>query len=815
MTWIANALRDLRQAWRMVIRTPALATVVVLSVGAGIGVNTVVFSWIQARVLHPLPGVSSGGALLGVEPRTEAGLYTGSSWQEYRDLRAHVRSLPDLLAFRMAPFYIGETGRVERAYGLLISDNYFGALGVKPFLGRFPDDPTGPGAPAPDAIAVISYGLWQTHYRGSPAALGQSVRVNGRDLTIVGVTPQAFQGTVMGLNFEVWVPATLAPTIVKGSRELDDRNVRGYSLMGRLAPGATRAQAQSELDVAMRQLAQAYPETNATLQGEVLTFWESPRGPQRLLTGALALLQAVMLLLLLAVCGNMANLVLARASSRQKEMGVRLALGARPSRIVSLLLIESLLLTLAGAALGAAIAAWGTSALLVLPLSGLPIRFQTNVDWLGLLFAMALGVGCGVLVGAAPAALLARVNPQSALRAGARASGRSRMRHGLMGAQVALALVVLIVAGLFLESFKQTRDTDPGFRREGVLLAAYDLTGRNATPAFTREFPGRLLERLRARPGIEEAALASSVPLDIHGLPSRIFTVEGRPPLSADFDQALANTVTPGYLRVMGIPLLAGTDFAPLDDTTQPPQVIVNDAFVAKYLASAEPGRASLDAAINRRLLARGRTFVIVGIARTSLYNAFGEAPTPLIYFSYRDLPLPQGEIHVRTRTGVEAEVTPDVRRAVRDLDPELPIFNVRTLGEHVETNLVFRRVPARMFAVLGPLLLVLVAIGIYAVVAYTVSLRSTEIGVRQALGATPSRLVGALVTQSLGVIGLGAVIGWVIAFTAYVLVTGEAMNVPIFVGVPVLLLTFAAAACWWPAWRATKIDPVAALKQS
>lgn len=803
---IQQFARDVRQAFRAITRMPVLATVIVVSLGIGIGVNTVVFAWIQARVLKPLPGVSGAASFHWVEARTETGTYPGLSWPEYRDLQERLRSFRELLAFRMVPLYLGETGQVERAFGLLVSDNYFPALGLQPAVGRFlrPEEVARAGS---EPVAVISYGLWQRRYGGDPGVLSRTVRVNGRDLTIVGVAPRAFQGTVVGLNFEVWLPATLAPILLPGSRELEDRAARGYSVMGRLS--GTRAQAQSDVEVAMRQLAQAFPRTNATVQGEVFPFGQSPRGPQRLLNTALAVLQGIMLLLLLAVCGNTANLVLARASARQREMGVRLALGAGPARIASLLLTENVVLSSLGAVLGAAIAVCGTPALVTLPLSGLPIRFQTNVDIVTVAFAMALGVACGLLFGAAPALQLARVDPQTALRVGTQTVGRSGMRHALMGIQVALALVVLIVAGLFYQSFMETRDTDPGFRREGVMLAAYDLTGRSPNQASSRAFAIALLARLRALPAVEAAAIASSVPLDIHGLPSRVFTLEGRARTDEGFDEGVANTVTPAYFAVMGIPVLAGTGFADLTDLKTAPQVIVNDAFVRRYIQDGEP--------LGRRLQARGRTYVIVGVVQTSLYNAFGEPPTPAMYFSYRDNPVGAGEMHLRTRVGSETALIPDVRRVVRELDGELPVFNVRTLTDHIETNLVFRRVPARLFTVLGPLLLVLAAIGIYGVVAYTVSLRTTEIGVRLALGATARRLVAQFVGENLIIIGLGALAGWAIAFVVALDVMpgvpGGSIDVPVFVVVPSILLIVAAIACWLPVRRATRVEPVVALR--
>ena len=800
-TWIQHAGRDVRQAWRAISRMPALAAVIAISLAVGIGLNTVVFSWIQHRLLQPLPGVARSASMHLVETRNETGGYPGLSWIEYNDLRLQLRSFQDLFAARMSPMYVGDSGQVERTYGMRVSDNYFRALDLRPAVGRFfqPGDS--------ESVAVLAYGFWQRRYDADGSAVGKTIRINGRELTIIGVAPRAFQGTVLGLSFDVWVPATMAVVFDPGSRELIDRSFRGLAVMGRLQPGVSQVHAQAELDAVMSQYARDYAQTNATIRGEILQFWQSPRGPQRMMAAALLALQGFMLLMLLAVCGNTANLVLARASARQREMGVRLALGAGPGRIVSLLLTESVLLALIGAALAVPVAYWGTQAFRTFPLSGLPIRFETSLDVLGLLFAMLLGIGCGLMVGAAPAAQLARVDPLTALRAGTKSASRSLLRNTLMGIQVALALVVLIVAGVAFSSFLETRDTDPGFRREGVMLGAFDLAGRNMTTQEVRSFQTRLIDGLRNMPGAEAVALASSVPLDIHGLPSRVFSVEGYARPEAGFDQALANTVTPGYFAVMDIPLRAGTDFAPLADPAAPPQVIVNEEFVRRYLTEVEP--------LGRRLEARNRTYIITGVARNSLYNAFGEPPTPIIYFSYRDNVIAQGEIHVRTRVSAERAIVPEIRRVVRQLDPELPVFNVRTLSEHVESNLIFRRVPARMFAVLGPMLLALAAIGIYAVVAYTISLRTTEIGVRLAIGATSARIIRDVVVENIFVIAAGAIAGWLLAFIVAIdVLPSGGINLPIFLGVPLILLSVAIIACWLPVRRATRIVPMAALRQ-
>lgn len=796
----------LRQAWRTVAKMRAVASVVVASLGVGIGVNTAVFSWVQAFVLKPLPGVADAGSFRYLEPRAETGSYPGTSWPEYRDLSERLRAFPDVIAFRMAPLNVGEVGDSQRAYALLVSGNYFSALGLKPALGRFvtPGEVTRAGG---EPVVVVSHDYWRTRLGGSPAAIGRTLRVNDRQVTIVGVAPERFQGTILGLAFDLWVPATLAPTLFTGSRELEDRSARGYTMIARPRPGVPIAQAQSEFDRAMRELAAAYPETNGKTGGEVIAFWQAPRGPQRMLSSALLLLQGILLLLLLAVCGNTANLMLARASVRQREMGMRLALGAGPWRVMALLLAENLMLALGGAALGAAIAVWATTALRAVPILGaFPIKLQTDLDIISFGFASALGIVCGLVFGIAPALQLSRVDPQTAIRAGARKAGRSGLRNALMGVEVALALVVLVAAALFLRSFSETRDIDPGFRREGVLLAAYDLTGRNTSAAFSRDFARRLLEGLRALPSVEAAAIASAVPLDIHGLPLRSFTLEGRARSDAAPDEALTNTVTPGYFTTMGIPLRSGRDFVDLADTSTSPQAIVNEEFVRRFLGDAAP--------LGRRLRSRGIDYTITAVVRNSVSDSFGEAPTPVMYISYRDRATARGEIHVRTRPGAEALLSRQIERAVRDLDPGLPIYDVRTLGEHVEKNLFLRRIPARMFVVLGPLLLGLAAIGIYAVVAYSVSQRTTEIGVRLALGATSSRVVSAIVADTMRVVVAGAAFGWAIALALNLHLVRGPMYPSVFAGVPALLVVVAAVASWAPARRAATVDPMIALRQ-
>jgi predicted permease len=796
----------IRHALRTIGRMPGLAAVVILSLGVGIGVNTTVFSWIQAMLLKPIPGVDDSGSFYHLDPKSDTGTYPGMSWAEYQDLKPRLRSIEELVVFRMAPLNVGEPGRTERTYAQLVSGNLFKALRLRPVAGRFitEDEAQRPGG---EPVVVLSHDYWQTHFAGSPSAIGQSLRVNDLSLTIIGVAPADFQGTILALQFDLWVPATLAPALFTGSTELTDRNQRGYSAMGRLREGADEAGATGEFIASMRELAASFPESNGRISGELMPYWKAPRGPQMMFITALGILQGVMLLVLLAVCGNTANLVLARASSRYREVGVRLALGAGPGNVIRLMLTENLLLGIFGAIVGILIAWWGTEALRSMPPYGaFPVRFQTSLDALGLAFAIALGIGCGLLFGAAPALQLGRVDPQQALRTGSRSSGRSVVRDSLMALQCGLALLVLTVAGLFFQSFVETQDTDPGFRVEGLLLATYDLSGTVTTDEYPRQFATQLLDRLHRVPSVQSVALANSMPLDIHGLPLRGFTLEGRAQTTAQQEAALSNIVSPGYFQTMNIAFVAGEDFVDMSDRSMPPQVIVNEEFVRRYIAPADP--------LGRQLKNGDQTYRIAGVVKNSTYDAFGEPPTPAFFFSWRDRPRWLGEVHLRARPGAETMLASEVQRAVREIDASLPVYNIRTMAEHIERNLFLRKIPARMFLIIAPLLLILVAIGIYAVVSYTVSQRTTEIGIRVAMGATSNRVVKQIVMEGLIVVSGGLILAWVIAAMVQLHLFSAGPGAwTVLMAVPALLFGVAALACWLPARRATTVDPVVALR--
>ncbi|HVU24392.1 MAG TPA: ADOP family duplicated permease [Opitutus sp.] len=802
--WLDQIARDWRQAWRTFAKAPLVSVAIVLSLGAGIGVNTVIFSWIRGLVFRPLPGVAHAAELRLVEPRTENGSYPGASWSEYRDLKERMPAVRDLFAFKMLPLSYGEPGQDTRVYAQLVSGNYFKALGTRPALGRLlrDDDAAKPGG---TAVAVISRAFWAENFASSPDAVGRTMRLNGRIVTVVGVAPEGFQGTVVGLKFDLWVPATMAPVLIEGSNELESRETRSYSLAGFLKAGATTAGAQAELDAAMAQLAASFPATNKGVTGEVLAFWRAPRGAPSFLLGALEAMQGFMALVLLVVCANAANLLLARATARCREVGVRLALGARRRQIVRMFLAESAVLGVLAAGVGVVFAAWGTNALRAVPLPGqFPFKFQTQLDWAGLVFAAALGVGCALAFGLMPGWRLARTDSQLALHTATPTAGRQRTRGALVALESALALLVLIVAAMFLRSFFETRTAQPGFKPQGVLLAAYDASNGGYDRARKRAAGAEMLRRLRTAPGVEAAAIATRVPLDFHSMPQAVFKLDSRTRSDGGSDRALTYTVSDGYFELMGMPFVAGRGFAAMDDQTAGPQAIVNEEFVREFLdGKPAPGHT---------IAGRDAPIEIVGVVRNALYETFGERTKPILYLSLRDRPADGAQIHVRLHDA-EAAFAPTLRRIIRDIDPAIAVYDVRTLTEHVDKNLFFRKIPARIFAGLGPLILLLAAIGIYAVVAYAVAQRTSEIGVRLALGASQRRIVAQIVTETLRTVGVGVAPAWVLAVLVMLHMRGVALSGPILLGMPALLLAVAALAAWLPARRAARVDPVVALR--
>jgi len=799
-------VHTLRHAFRTVTKTPWLSAVVILSLAIGIGTNTVIFSWLKAQVFEPLPGVAA--PVWSLETKDDTGNYVATSWLEYRDLREMTSSFEGIAAQRPRAFYLGDSERDARIFGEFVSENFFEVLGTRPALGRFfrPEEATRPGS---EPVAVISHDLWQLHFKGAPAVIGQTIKLNNRALTVIGVTPQRFRGGMNSLAFDIWIPLTMASELQPATQELTKRTSRPYLMLAQLKPGVTQEQAQAELNSAAQRLLETYPETNKGLRYELLPLWRVPRGGESVVY-ALATLQVFAVLILIVVCANTANLLLARTSVREREIAIRLALGAGPGRIIGQLLSESLVLAISGAVGGLLIALWGVDALSQIPLpANLPLKITPELDGFSLAFAILLGTFCGVAFGLTPAWQLAHSDILQSLRGGRGSlGGRSRMRDLLVGVQVAVALIVLVLAGLFLKSFRNSLVAKPGFDHDRVMLGHVDLAGRGYTKETGGVFLDQLLQKLEASPGVERASAAAMMPLDIRGLNTGVINVEGAP-----FDperKALWYNVTPGYFASMGMPFVEGGDLSPLARTDLPLDAVINQEMARRYWPGVSP--------LRRRFEISGTFYEIAGVVRNAKYLSLNESPRPIAWLTMRAQFIFTPTLHVRALSGDPRALLPTMREAVRSLDPEITLIDPRTLAQHVDNNLFMQRVPARMLSVLGPLALVLSAIGLYAVLAYALAQRTREIAVRLTLGATPRSVVWFMVWQHLRVVLISALVGWLAALGLNKVIGSSLVGVGfgdpmVYLCVPALLIAVAVLACWLPARRAAGVDPMVVLR--
>ncbi len=799
---------SLRSLFRNIARAPFLSAVIIGSLAVGVGVNTVIFSWLREVAFDPLPGTRSAG-LVSLETLDDTGRYVSTSWLEYLDLRERVPSLPGIALQRNRPLTLGDATAGERVSAQMVSDNFFEVLGVAPGLGRF--FRAGEGLRAGDEpTVVLSHDFWRKRFHADPAIIGRTVRLNDRVCTVAGVAPRGFFGGLNSVSFDVWVPAAFAREFQPGSTELTDRKARGYTMLTRLPPGVGAPRVQGELDAAARFLLESYPETNRGLGYTLLPLWRSPRGGQAMVL-ALATLQLFAALVLAVVCANTAGLLLAQASTRRREIGVRLALGASPRRILLQLLGESVTLSACAILGGYLVALWGGDILRNLPFSlpgNLHLRVATELNWPALVFGGGLALVCGVLFGLAPALQLTRADVVDSLRNGSGAlPGRSRLRDALVMLEVALAVVLLVLAGLYSLSFRRALAANPGFDVDRVLLASLDLGAKGYNGARTRAFTPDLLRRLRETPGITGASVSNSVLLDLHGLPTGVIAVAGYPfDGTAKIRYAFAS---PGHLQTLGMPLRAGTDLTPLERADLPVDAVINERMAQLYWPDVSP--------LGRKFIVNDTEYIVSGVVRDARYEFLNEAPLPLAWLTVRSRTLVQPVLHIRSDGDPRATLGA-VRDALRQVDPALPLLEIRTLAQHVENNLITQRMPAQMLAFLGPLSLVLAAIGLYAVIAYALAQRTREIGVRIALGSSTGRVVGLMVWQGMRVVLIGGAAGWVVALTiGYFLqrrLVGVHFGEPIvYAGVPLLLLGVTALACWLPARRAAHVDPIVALR--
>lgn len=815
---VSTLLQDLRYGCRMAFRSPGFTAVAVLTLAVGIAVNTTVFSWIDMMRLHPISGVSHGGDLAAFENIAPDGGPLPVSWPDFRDYRDRLTLLSGFAAaIPTATLNIGEGEHAARIWGEMVSANYFSVLGVKPMLGRvFSQEECGD---KPDAcpVTVISDGLWRSRFHADPRILGTTILLNRQPLIVIGVAPADFRGCMPGLTFGIWMPLTMGARLnILPQAWLTDRKARSFLGIARLKPGADMAQARAECATLARQLARLDPIANAGIGATLLPIRDGHFGGQRMVAGPLNILMAVCGLVFLIACANVASLLLARSIARRKEFSVRMALGAGPVRLVRQLLSESLILAMMGALAGVPLAMWMSESLTYLTprAADLPIFVATPLNNEILAFVVLLCVAACLISGIAPALHSARTGLNEALNEGGRGGGpgrRSERTRGLLVvAEVALALVALIGAGLFTKSFQMARQINPGFDPHHVLAAYLDLPAAGYTGQDRIRFCERLRDRLAAQPGIVRVSVADVVPLWFTGNPWEDLQVEGYVPSAGESMKIFRNVVAPGYLDLMRIPLMEGRDFTAHDDENAPAVMIINQTFARRFFG----GRT----AMGHRVYGWGKWFTIVGIARDSKYIKPSEPATPYFYAPLRQaITSPVVAVFVRT-AGEPEQAVATLRSSASSIDPGVGIFQAMPLTEFIGAALFGEKMAAVMLAVLGAVALLLAATGIYSVMAYAVAQRTREIGLRMALGARPADVLALVLRRGMRLMLYGVAIGVVASLAvtrlaASLLVHVSATDPLVFAAASLFLGAVALTANYLPARRATHIDPNEALR--
>ena len=809
--------QDVRYGLRMLWKSPGFTLVAVVALALGVGANTTIFSFVNGLVLRPLAGVRAPEQLVAVYTSDySSGLYGASSYPDYLDFRQQADAFQGLAAYGETVLNATGSDAAERLRGAYVTGNYFDVLGVGARLGRTltPADDVTPGA---HPLVVISASLWQRRFGADPSVIGKTLALDGRTYTIIGVAPESFRGLRLGAPPEFWIPLTM-----ESPETLSGRGNRGFELTGRLREGITPAQAQAQIAGIAARLAQAYPDTN-------LGTLERPNEPRpmtvvseaRIAPSAQAgvwfvstLLLAVVGLVLLIACANVANLLLARASVRRREIAVRLALGAGRWRIVRQLLTESVLLAVLGGVAGLLVALWAVD---VLPTFFPPQEaggLDLSLDWRVLVFTCAVTLLTGVLFGLVPALQATRANLTTALKEDASAHSYSLRRFSLRGAlvvaQLALSLVLLVGAGLFLRSLRHAVVSDPGFAAQHLLLASLETHGVGLNKEQGEIFYQQTLERVRALPGVRAATLTTVIPISGGGQ-RRNFQITGYQPQPNEDTELNTNVVGPDYFATMDIPLVRGRDFSPQDRTGAPPVVVVNEEFARRYFPNQN--------ATGQRLRqgSDGPYMEIIGVVRNTKYRSLRESPLPFIY-----IPLAQeyqrGMTLVMRADDDPAALAASVRSAISALNRDVPVYAVKTMTEQISAALATDRMIAALLSVFGGAALLLAVVGLYGVMAYSVAQRTHEIGVRMALGAQPRDILRLVVGQGLRMILVGAAVGLALAFAATRVVASllfdlSATDPLAFAGVTLLLALVALLACYVPARRATKVDPMIALR--
>ena len=804
-------LQDIRYGWRMLAKSPGFTIVVVFTLAIGIGANTAIFSVINAAMFHALPFRAPEQLVHLWETRpAHEFVQMEASRPNFLEWQASNHVFSGLAGYTGVDLSLTGRGAPQRIFGARVTSNFFDVLGVQPLLGRAfrPGEDRSGG----ERSALLSYGLWQGRFGGDPRMIGQSLTLNGQPYTVVGILPREFQFAKRG-NAEVWVP--LNPSADESTR----RTFHWVNVVGRLIPGVTVQQAQAEMTRLAHRLAAQYPEANAGGDARVLSLHEEIVGPVQPVL--FSLLGAVGLVLLIA-CVNVANLLLARAKARQKEIAVRQALGATRWRLLRQVLTEAVILALCGGGLGLLWARWGVDLIIAsVPaqlLAFMPYLRGVSLNLGVLEFTLAISVLTGILFGLVPALQASHLNLQDALKEGTRVAGgaaHQRLRSALVVSEIALSMVLLAGAGLLTKSLVRLLDLNPGFETQNLLAmpasappARYSDQERNA--AFLRQ----LLERIQTVAGVRGAALIDTTPLNGGGTTG--FTVEGRPtPAPGQAPEANTRDVSPGYFNVMGVPLLHGRLFTEQDKAGTPLVLIINKTLADKLF----PGE---DAVGHRFVFAfdsHPAAAEIVGVVGDERLGSLDQAVTPVLYSSSFQSNDTDFTLLVRT-AGDPANLTAAVRAEVANLDPNVLVSSAVALRQIISDSpsVFMRRFPALLIGVFAVLAVLLSAVGIYGVLSYLVTQRTREIGIRMALGAQRGNVLRLLLGEGLRLAALGIVIGLVAAVGAARLLAGLLFGVlptdpSVLLGVTGFIAAVTLTACSIPARRATRVDPMVALR--
>jgi predicted permease len=813
-------LQDLRFGLRLLSRSPGFTAVAIFTLALGIAANTTVFSWIDKILLRPFPG-AAGSARLAVLESVTQGAPNGAnqiSYIDYLDYRHNLHSISGLTLHREDVFTLGGSVTNSQAvWGEMVTGNYFSVLGLRPELGRlFTPEEDGPARGA-YPVAVISDRLWRSRFHANPSAIGQTFRVNRRWLTIAGVTPPGFGGTMPGLAFDIWVPVTMGPELsLLTERNFTQRGDRKFYALARLAPGYSIGQARAEALTFSRRLQTAYPGTNRAVTATVLPLWQFHSGAPELLLKPLRILMAICVLVLLIVCANVANLLLARSVARRKEFSIRLALGATGGRLGRQLFTETLLLALGGALAGLLFSTWTANLLAaMLPHINAPVALGFDLSGRVLAFTILTCVLATLFAGAAPALYWLRSDVNTSLkeagRGGAQAAHSHRTRNLLVVAEVALATVALAGAGLFLRSFLNATRIDPGFNRDHVVLTRFYLGGSGFTNSSLRQFCVDLRDRLRALPGVSSVTYSHYAPLGSSAGPYNTVDVQGYAPATGESMNVNDYLVAPDYFATLQIPLLEGRDFRSTDDASAPPVLIVNQSFVRRYFHGQSP--------IGRKVRCFGRWATVIGVAKDSKYFDVTEAPRPHFFFPYRQQAGVNDQLYFYVRTtGPESAIEAEMSRQILATDPNMRAFDVMPLLAWTEVTLLPQKVAANLLTALGLVSLILAAVGLYSVMAYSVSQRTQEFGVRMALGAKPRNVFADVLRRGATLTTAGLAVGLIATLAAGRLFSPMLVHVTAYdpltlAATAVFLTAIALLASYLPARRATQVDPILALR--